>query len=180
MIGEKGYIVNASTQYKLYLLPAINPNRTGNFAQKIIMTSSNSNAPVKCKKSISIKANSEKCWKVLTDIDNWANWQTDISHAKINGALKPGTTFNWKSGGAKIHSTLFLVEPYKNFGWTGKSFGISAVHTWKITETSEGATIIVEEIMEGFLAGLFKKLLNKKLATGMEKWLELLKRECES
>ena len=143
------------------------------------MKNINQNAPVKCSRTITINANSEKVWKVLTEIDSWANWQTDIKSSKINGELRPSTTFDWKTGGAKIHSTLQTLEKQKQLGWTGKSFGILAIHTWTLSEEDGKTTLVVDESMQGFLAGLFKKSLNKKLQNGMQTWLDLLKVECE-
>jgi len=143
------------------------------------MQSINNNAPVKCSKTITINSNNEKVWEILTAIDNWANWQTDIKNSKLNGELKPTTTFKWKSGGANILSTLQTVEQNKKLGWTGKSLGILAIHTWTFTEQNGKTILTVDESMEGFLAGLLKKTLNKKLEIGMQKWLDLLKQECE-
>jgi uncharacterized protein YndB with AHSA1/START domain len=143
------------------------------------MQSINNNAPVKCSKTITINSNNEKVWEILTDINNWANWQTDIKNSKLNGKLKPMTTFKWKSGGANILSTLQTVEQNKKLGWTGKSLGILAIHTWTFSEQNGKIILTVDESMEGFLAGLLKKTLNKKLEIGMQKWLDLLKQECE-
>ncbi len=150
------------------------------FAQnKKEMKSINHNAPVKCSKTITINADSKKVWSVLTNIDNWATWQTDISKPKLNGELKPETTFKWKTGGAKIHSTLHTVNPNNQFGWTGKTFGMFAIHNWALTEDNGKTTVEVNESMQGFLAWLFKKSFNKNLEKGMQKWLDLLKQECE-
>jgi uncharacterized protein YndB with AHSA1/START domain len=143
------------------------------------MKSINNNAPVKCSKIITINASSEKVWTVVTNIDNWANWQSDISNPRLNGELKLETTFDWKTGGAKIHSTLHTIEPFKNFGWTGKTFGMFAIHTWTFSETNGHTTVLVDESMEGFFAKLFKKSFNKNLEKGMQTWLDLLKLECE-
>jgi uncharacterized protein YndB with AHSA1/START domain len=143
------------------------------------MKSINENAPVKCKKAISIHANSKKIWAVLTNIDRWSEWQTEITRSKLNGELKPNTTFDWKSGGAKIHSILHSVEPNKYLGWTGKTFGMYAVHNWTLIENNGITTISVEESMEGLLAKLFKRTFNKSLEKGMQTWLTLLKEECE-
>ncbi|WP_323758103.1 SRPBCC family protein [Roseivirga sp.] len=143
------------------------------------MKNINNNAPVKCSKTITIPRGSKRVWEVMSNINHWAAWQTEISKPKLNGKLKPESTFDWKTGGAKIHSTLHTVEPYSQLGWTGKTFGMFAIHNWKLTET-EGTTIVqVEESMEGFLAGLFKKTLSKNLEKGMQNWLDLLKKECE-
>lgn len=147
---------------------------------RLIMKSINSNAPVQCNKTITIDASSDQVWAVITNIDNWAKWQTDISKPKLNGELKASTTFEWRTGGVKIHSTLHTVEPFKYFGWTGKTFGMFAIHNWTITENNGKTTVTVEESMEGFLAGLFKKSFNNNLEKGMQKWLDLLKKQCEN
>lgn len=143
------------------------------------MRSINNHAPVKCRKEITINADREKVWAVLTHIDHWADWQTDINKAKLNGDLIPGATFNWKTGGAKIHSTLHTVEPFKDFGWTGKTFGMFAIHNWTISETNGKTKVTVNESMEGFLANFFKRSFNKNLEKGMQNWLDLLKQACE-
>ena len=59
------------------------------------MKSINNNAPVKCSKTILINASPDKVWSVLTNIDRWATWQTDITMPKLNGELKLSTTFDW-------------------------------------------------------------------------------------
>jgi hypothetical protein len=143
------------------------------------MKSINNNAPVKCSKAITILSGSEKVWEVMSNINNWATWQTEISAPQLNGELKPETTFDWKTGGAKIHSTLHTVNPNRQLGWTGKTFGMYAIHNWELKEIDGITTVQVEESMEGFLASVFKSTFNKSLEKGMQNWLELLKRECE-
>jgi len=143
------------------------------------MKSINDKAPVKCSKTILINATPTKVWAVLTNIDNWANWQTEISHAKLNGQLKANTTFDWKTGGAKLHSALHTVEPFMYFGWTGKFFGMVAIHNWTLTEIRGETQVAVDESIEGFLAILFKKRFNNNLEKGMQNWLGFLKIECE-
>ena len=144
------------------------------------MRNINNRAPVKCSKTITIKATIEKVWKIIVNINHWANWQTQINYAKLQGELKPNTTFDWKTGGAKIHSILHTVEPFSEFGWTGKTFGMFAIHNWKLTEKDGLTKVVVEESMEGLLAGLFIHFFNKNLEKGMQTWLDLLKKECEN
>jgi hypothetical protein len=143
------------------------------------MKSINKNASVTRSKMILIKSKPEVVWGVLTNIDNWANWQTDISKPKINGQLIPGTTFIWKTGGVKIYSTIHTAKPYSKFGWTGKSLGTFAIHNWSITEVSGQTQVKCDESMEGFLTWLFKKYFNKSVEKGMQHWLDLLKLECD-
>ncbi|RDV11911.1 polyketide cyclase/dehydrase [Pontibacter diazotrophicus] len=139
----------------------------------------NNSAPAKCSKEIIINASSEKVWAVLTDIDKWTTWNTEVSNVKLNGKLQPESTFDWKAGGAKIHSTLHTIEPVKRFGWTGKALGTFAIHNWILSETNGQTKVLVEESIEGFLVRLFKKAFNRTLGSGMKKWLDLLKQECE-
>jgi hypothetical protein len=143
------------------------------------MKSINNNAPVKCSKTITVNASIEKVWATLTDINNWSAWQTDISQSVVHGDLKPDTTFVWRSGGAKIHSTIHTVELFKHFGWTGKSFGMAAIHNWTLIEANGQTTVSAEESMEGLIARLLQKSLNANLEKGMQNWLALLKQECE-
>jgi uncharacterized protein YndB with AHSA1/START domain len=143
------------------------------------MRNINNNAPAKSSNTITINANSKKVWAVLTDIDRWSSWNANISNPKLNGTLKPETTFDWKTGSAKIHSILHTVEPYKNFGWTGKALGAFVIHNWTLTEAKGQTTIFVEESMDGFLVRCFKRMFTKNLKYGMQNWLDLLKKECE-
>jgi len=139
----------------------------------------NSKAPIVCHKQLTIYASRQNVWDVLTNINNWPNWQTDIGKAKLNGELKTQTTFDWQTGGARIHSTLHTVDRFSQFGWTGKTLGLFAIHNWAITEKDGKTLVMVEESMEGWLAVLFKKAFTKSLEKGMQKWLELMKQECE-
>ncbi len=153
---------------------------TSLFAQnKSMMKSINTQAPVQCSKSITIQAGGEKVWSVLTNINQWQQWQTGISKATLSGAVAPQSTFVWKTGGATVHSTLHTVVPNEAFGWTGKTFGMYAIHNWTIAESNGVTTVAVTESMEGLLAQLLKKSFNKSLEKGMQHWLEMLKQECE-
>lgn len=152
------------------------------FSQQIntnTMVKINERAPVTCSKQIVIKADKAKVWEVLTNIEQWPSWQTDISRTKLNGPLQENITFNWTSGGANISSTLHTIDEERILGWTGKSMGIFAIHNWIISEVEAGTLVQVEESMEGILASIFKGALHKSLETGMVNWLSFLKAECE-
>jgi len=139
----------------------------------------NPNARIKSSNKIVINANSVDVWKVLTDIDTWASWQTEIKSPVVEGLVKAGANFTWKTGGLKIKSVLHTVEPYTQFGWTGKSLGIFAIHNWTITELNKQTEVLVEESMEGILTWVLKPILKSGLEKGNQKWLKLLKKECE-
>ena len=147
--------------------------------QNIMNMQTNSQAPVKCSKSIVVNASAKKVWSVLTDIDNWEKWQPEITKPRLTGTLSEQAKFVWKTGGVKIHSALHTVKPYDAFGWTGNTFGMYAIHNWTLTDQNGATLVSVNESMQGFLAGLFKKSFNKNLEQAMLHWLEALKKECE-
>lgn len=143
------------------------------------MKSINIKAPVKCNKTISINATPKKVWDILTDIDHWPDWHSELSKTQLNGAFKSGTGFVWKNGSTTIHSSLHSVEPMNHFGWTGKAFGSFAIHNWTLTETNNQTLVTVDESMEGLLVKLFKKQFSRILDNGLQTWLDMLKKESE-
>ena len=136
-------------------------------------------APVITKKNIVINAPVGKVWKIFCDVDNWNAWQKEIVGPKINGPFKAGTTFNWKSNGLTITSTLQTVEGNKMVGWSGPAFGSYAIHTWYFTQQNGTTTISVEESMEGWLVKLLKSKFQTSLDLSIEHWLSYLKIESE-
>nr|WP_315200619.1 SRPBCC family protein [uncultured Flavobacterium sp.] len=136
-------------------------------------------APVITRKNIVINASVKNVWKVFSNVNNWDTWQKEIVTPKINGAFKLGTSFNWKSNGLTITSTLQTVEINKMVGWSGPAFGAFAIHTWYFTEHNGQTTISVEESMEGWLVSLLKSNFQSSLDTSIEHWLKALKTEAE-
>jgi hypothetical protein len=139
----------------------------------------NNQAPVQCHQRLVVHARPEKVWEVLAGIDRWPAWLTTVSEAKLNGPLQAQTTFDWKTGGSRIHSTLHTVEPLRLLGWTGKAYGTYAVHNWTLTDLNGDTEVTVAESMSGILTHLFRRALNRMLAKDMAQSLTLLKAACE-
>ena len=135
----------------------------------------NKNAPVVQTNEILIQATPERVWAVLTDIDQWPVWNPKISRAVLRGQPAVGAGFSWKINGAGIRSTLHTVDTHRAFGWSGVTFGGSAIHNWYLESRNGGTLVRVEESTEGWLIGLFKKKMNRDLAADMAFWLERLK-----
>lgn len=137
----------------------------------------NQNAPVVQSKELFIQANPEKVWEVLTNINRWPAWNGKISKAHMEGTLTVGSVFHWKINGASIRSILHTVETNQKLGWSGATFGATAIHNWYLEARDGGTLVKVEESMEGWLIALFRKKMNRDLAADMTYWLEALKRE---
>jgi hypothetical protein len=139
----------------------------------------NWNAPIHTQKEIVIQSSIENVWNVLIDINKWSEWNSDITSAKLEGELKAGSVFRWKSGGMNIKSTLHVVTTYKQIGWVGKAFGTKAVHLWTLESQSNQTFVRTKESMEGLLPQLFGEPMQKKLNESLERWLNNLKKRSE-
>lgn len=139
----------------------------------------NQEAPVVQTKEIIINATPEKIWEVLINVENWGTWNNRIKKPNIQGDLAEGTSFTWKINGSKIKSRIHTFSLYKILGWTGKTFGATAIHNWYLEPMKNGTRVKVEESMEGWIIGLMKKKMNKILEDDMIYWIEQLKVESE-
>ncbi len=135
----------------------------------------NHNAPVLQNAEILINASPAQVWSVLTNINQWPAWNPNIRTAKLEGEAMVGANFHWNVKGASIQSILHTVIDQAAFGWSGTTFGGSAIHNWYL-ENQNGHTLVkVEESMEGWLVRLFKNKMNRDLAVDMAFWLKKLK-----
>ena len=143
-------------------------------------TRPNPAAPVQTRQFIHINAPVERVWQVLSGIDQWATWQPDITAPHLNGPLQPGTTFDWKTSGLTIHSTLHTVVPGAAIGWSGPAFGSFAIHNWTLVPQADGSTEVqVAESMEGWLIRLLQPVFQQGLAASIQRWLAWLKQAAE-
>jgi hypothetical protein len=139
----------------------------------------NSKAPAIARHEIMVNASSEAIWGLLTDINHWSDWNPNISESRLEGLIKPGTTFRWKSGGTSILSTLQEVEPQRRMSWTGKVIGTQAIHVWILEPYENGVLVRTEESFEGWLVRLSRGMMQRMLDASLASWLEHLKRKAE-
>lgn len=137
------------------------------------------NAPLVARQEIMIAARREKVWALLTDIERWPEWQSDVSSARLEGPLAPGTVFRWKAKGLGITSTIEMVEGEKRVGWTGDSLGMKAVHIWTLEQQTSGTRVITEESLSGWLASLLKIFDKHFLEKSLLNSLQVLKARVE-
>lgn len=139
----------------------------------------NRNAPATAEGELQINADPQTVFSVISAIDRWPSWNPDIKSVKLQGPVEAGTVFRWKSGPGSITSTLQVVDPPHEIGWTGSTMGIKAVHVFRF-ESKEGGTLArSEESWEGFFASLLKGYSRKTLDEGIRNILSRLKTEAE-
>ena len=128
---------------------------------------------------IEIAAAPNSVWDVLTDFERWPSWNPDVKSMSIAGDVRPGTEFTWKSGPASIRSTIQRVERPSVIAWTGKTFGMSAIHVYRL-EARDGRTVVrTEESFDGWLARLLRGRMQKRLQMALDSGLRRLKTQVE-
>ena len=138
----------------------------------------NRRAPILLAGEIEIAAPPELVWDVLSKIDAWPSWNPDVKAAALEGDLAAGSVFRWKAG-AKLTSTLTHVAPQRMIAWTGTSMGLNAVHVYTLEPRAAATIVKTEESVEGLLARLFKRPLQKTMNKSIENGLNALKAEAE-
>jgi hypothetical protein len=136
-------------------------------------------APVIGAREIVISADPETVWDVLAGIDRWPAWNPEVKSVSIEGDVVEGTQFRWKSGSGTLTSTLRRIERPRLIAWTGRIFGIDAVHVWRFEPHDAGTFVRTEESFDGLVARVFRRLLRKTLDRALESGLRHLKVEAE-
>jgi hypothetical protein len=137
------------------------------------------NAPVVARSQVRIAADPDSVWELLTDLEKWPTWKSDVRSVALHGALKPGSIFVWKAGPRTIRSTLQEVDRPRAIGWTGATFGVKAIDVFRL-EASDGGTLVSEaESWEGLVVRLFARRMRKTLQSSLDGGLAELKAEAE-
>jgi uncharacterized protein YndB with AHSA1/START domain len=91
-----------------------------------------------------IDADPQTVFSAIAEIDERPSWNADVKSAKLEGPVRPGTVFRWRSGPSRLVSTLRVVDPPNEIAWTGKTMGIEAIHVFRF-EPKDGGTLARSE-----------------------------------
>jgi hypothetical protein len=138
-------------------------------------------APVIARKSIVIDAPLQTVWAVQTDVDNWPNWQPDVTAARKDtpGPLRPGSVFRWETQGLDITSTVKRAHHGKCLAWGGPAQGINAIHVWTFARTRGRVLVRTEESFAGAAVEANTALFQAGLDSSLQTWVNNLKHESE-
>lgn len=135
---------------------------------------------------IKIVATPEKIWKVLTDFENYPEWNPMIKSFK--GVLAEGQKVMVRleqpgSSAMTFKPTITKVIPEQQFRWQGRllvSGLFDGEHYFEINDNKNGScTFIHGENFKGILIPLFKKMLENNTKRGFEMMNGALKERCE-
>jgi hypothetical protein len=97
----------------------------------------------------------------------------------MQGPLREGTLFVWKSQGFQVSSTLREIDPPTRVSWTGSALGTRAFHLWEIETVGDTVLVKTFETFDGWVPWLFKASMQKKLDETLPAWLQALKQAAE-
>jgi uncharacterized protein YndB with AHSA1/START domain len=136
-------------------------------------------APVLTHLEIDIQAPRETVWRLHTDIDRWATWQTDITASALLAPLKQGSSFRWSSYGMDITSTVYAIDDRSRILWGGDANGIAAIHEWTFNDTADGTHVTTTESFAGDPVVADVDSMRALLDQSLRSWLGLLKAAAE-
>jgi uncharacterized protein YndB with AHSA1/START domain len=139
----------------------------------------NQDAPVVAAGEIEVAADPEKVWEVMTDVERWPSWNRDVKEASLGGPVAKGTSFRWKVSTGMISSMFQRVERPRLLAWTGKGFGVVAVHVWRLEPRNNGTLVATEESWEGLLSRILRLPFQRALKKSIDSGLTYLKTEVE-
>jgi len=134
------------------------------------------------KTEISVNATPEKVWKILTDFDNYPNWNPFIK--SIRGQVKVGEVIAArieppKAKGMTFKPKVLVYETNQELRWLGHSVipGLfDGEHKFELIDNGNGTTTFRQsEKFTGILVPLFKKQLDNNTKNGFEEMNKKLK-----
>lgn len=173
---DEGSLIEDIRHAEIFSFEAVEPNLsllpTAKMNKRV-----NTKAKAYGKYEIVINAPAENVYKALADIKNWPNWQGNVKSVSIDGEVVEGMEFTWKAKGVNIKSTLHTAQPYSAFGWTGRTWWITAIHNWTFTEHNGQTTVSAEESLTGFLAGWGNKTMQSDMQQSLGELKNLIEKQ---
>ena len=138
------------------------------------------------KTEILINATPEKVWSILTNFDNYPNWNPFIK--SIKGEVKVGNIITARIEPPEVKEMTFkpkilTFETNKELKWLGHLLfaGLfDGEHKFELIDNGNGTTIFIQsERFKGILVPLFKKQLDNNTKKGFEEMNSKLKELAE-
>ena len=116
---------------------------------------------------ILIKADPKKVWEILTDFENYPDWNPFIK--SLTGNVKVGNIIEVRieppnGNGMKFRPVVLAYEREKELRWLGKFFikgAFDGEHQFKLIDNGNCTTTFIQsETFTGFLVSIFKNSLN--------------------
>ncbi|MBL4656483.1 MAG: SRPBCC domain-containing protein [Flavobacteriales bacterium] len=134
-----------------------------------------------------IAAPPEKVWGILTDFENWKEWNpvvTDVSgEANLNSKLNIRMKGEGGKGGMNYAATITDLVEQKSFRWRATmvaGFLFTNDKIFELEESSSGTRVVHWEEFSGIMVGMFWGKLSKGVPPMLEAMNEALKKKAEN
>ncbi|MGP8217795.1 MAG: SRPBCC family protein [Bacteroidia bacterium] len=138
------------------------------------------------KTEIIINASADKVWDVLTDFEDYLNWNPFIKWVKGNVEINNKIIVRMEPPGANgmtFKPQVLKFDKNKEFSWIGHLFitGLfDGEHIFELYDMGNGTTKLVQrEQFRGILIPLLKKMLDLNTKQGFELMNKALKERAE-
>ena len=134
------------------------------------------------KTEIEIAAPPSKVWSIITDVENWKQWNPIVN--QVRGEASPGSrlsvTMCGEGGKDANHYTPVVtdLELHKSFRWRAKmmaGFLFTNDKIFELEEISFGTRLIHIEAFSGLLTPIFCSKLNEHVPSMLNSMNEALK-----
>ena len=133
------------------------------------------------KTSITINASKERIWEILTDFENYPEWNTFIK--SVFGKVEVGKQIRIELQGMTFKPIVLVLNNNTELRWLGHLWfkGLfDGEHRFYLTDNGNGTTNFEQsEKFSGILVKLFSKSLDKDTKIGFEKMNKELKLRAE-
>ena len=114
-------------------------------------------------------------WRILTDVNNWPTWHSDLDYCKFDGDFVVGNHFMLKPKGVKpVKIILTEIVDGRCFTDCTSFFGAKMYDTHAMEETKEGLKLTNTLVVTGPLKWLWIKLVAQNVAATVPEEMENL------
>jgi hypothetical protein len=135
-------------------------------------------APIQAQGVVDISGPVERVWDVLSAVADWPSVDSALRDIDLPGAVSVDAPFVWTNGKTRIRSRFAVVDPCREFTWTGEAMGARSVHRHVLHRIDARNTRLEsQESMAGlFLTALYS---SSKLDQSLTSWLAAIKAAVE-
>ncbi len=117
----------------------------------------------------------EDVWKVLTDVNHWPTWHSDLEDCVMEGEFKVGNHFMLTPKGmGPVKITLIDVKPNHSFTDLTKFFGAVMMDTHEIVQEGPHVRLKNTLVVKGPLRYLWIKLVAQHVADSIPEEMDAL------
>ena len=135
---------------------------------------------------IQISAPIDKVWQVLTDFDQWTDWNPTVKHASGSASVGSKLDITIDGGGsrdAKYQPTVLEADPPKSFRWSATmmaSFVFRNDRIFELRERDGGTELVHTEQFSGFMVAMMWGKLSSFVQPHLERTNKALKEKVEA